>query len=120
MDTQDHLAMLDRVAALEGAGGDLQLLQEIALLFLEEYPKLLAEIRQAAKSGNARLLERAAHSLKGSVATFGARLVCDTAYEIERLARQGDVASAACSLEKLQWALDRLHPELKELCATRA
>lgn len=56
---------LDRQFALSRVGGDEELLKEIALIFLEDYPNSLREIRAAIASGDASQLERAAHSLEG-------------------------------------------------------
>ena len=64
---------LDRRLALSRVGGDMELLREIAALFLEECPRSLLEIHQAVTGEDAAKLENAAHSLKGSVANFGRR-----------------------------------------------
>jgi len=53
-------------------GGDLELLREIAVLFLDECPRALLEIHQAVVGEDAAKLENAAHSLKGSARAIGA------------------------------------------------
>ena len=106
---------LDRVTALERIGGDAALLAEIAHLFLQEYPDLLSQIRLAQATGNAQQLERAAHSLKGSVANFGADGAVQAALAVEKLGRAGDVAAASEAIARLESELSRLRPELEEL-----
>ena len=69
----------DRAAALEGLDGDEELLQDLAAVFLEDSPRLMAAVRQAVAEGDPGRLERAAHSLKGSVANFGARAASEAA-----------------------------------------
>jgi len=70
-----QLMMLDHQIALERVGGDEDLLREIVRLFLDECPRLIAHIQEAIDAGDTRRLEREAHSLKGSVANFGAEPV---------------------------------------------
>jgi HPt (histidine-containing phosphotransfer) domain-containing protein len=115
MEIEDQLTVLDKASALERAGGDLELLQEVARLFLDEYPKMLAEIRQAIHAGDARTLERAAHNLKGSVGNFGARAAHDAAYRLEVLARMGEMARVSEAYGSLESELSRLRPGLNEL-----
>ena len=73
MSDQTPESALDRQLALSRVGGDHELLSEIAILFLEDGPRAVAQIQQAIEQGDARRLESAAHALKGSVANFGAR-----------------------------------------------
>src|SRR5262249_1839716 len=61
-------ADIDWELALANVGGDEKLLQEIVDIFLVESPRLLHEIQQAISQGDARCLQRAAHTLKGSLA----------------------------------------------------
>ncbi len=96
-------------------GGDAELLQELAQLFLEEYPKLMGELRAALEQGDAKLVERTAHGLKGSVANFGAKPAVDAAYQIEQLGRGGELAPVAEVLRSLDLALLSLHGELAQL-----
>ncbi len=106
---------LDRELALSRVGGDAELLKEIAALFIEDYPKALAEIRAAAARGDAQGVERAAHGLKGSVANFGAQAVGDAAFHLEQMGRAGDLTGVGKAIDALARALDALHPQLKAL-----
>jgi hypothetical protein len=47
--------LLDREMALSRAGGDIGLLREIAMLFLDNHAKWVAEIREAAELAMAKL-----------------------------------------------------------------
>lgn len=115
MEVQQHLAGLDHAVALERVGGDLGLLREIAVLFLIECPRIMADIRAALETGNAAALERAAHSLKGSVGNFGARQAFDAALRLEAIGRSRDLSLAAAAFEDLAAAMDSLHPSLVAL-----
>ncbi len=106
---------LDRDLALSRVGGDLDLLKEIAMLFVQDYPKVLQELHQAIASGDAQTVERTAHGLKGSVATFGARAAMEAARTIENLGRARELASLDPVLDRLEVALEALRPELENL-----
>ncbi len=107
--------LFDRNLALARVGGDLELLREIAALFLETYPESLSELHQAADRGDAKALERSAHGLKGSVANFGAYAAVEAAKTLEGLGRAQKLDDAAQALKNLEAALASLHPELAAL-----
>src|SRR5277367_2602582 len=84
---------LDREVAMARVGGDPELLKEIAILFLENYRDWLGELRQATARGDAEMVERTAHGLKGSVANFGARKAVEASLNLEKLGRNRDLAA---------------------------
>src|SRR6266498_1426123 len=47
------------------------LIVELIDLYLDDAPKLVGEIRRAAKGGDANAIKRAAHALKGSSGSIG-------------------------------------------------
>ena len=107
-----ELAKLDCAVALERLGGDEELLREVAGLFLDEYPILMSEIRTAVVAGDADGLQRAAHSMKGSVSNFGADGVYQAAFELEKKGRAGDLATLQPCIDELACALENIHPAL--------
>ena len=74
--------------------GDSELLKELAGIFLQECPKMLDEIREALRTGDAKTLERAAHTLKGSVGNFALPGPWETAQRLELLAKSGELTGA--------------------------
>ncbi len=106
---------LDREAALARVGGDLELLQEIARLFLDDTPNMLGAIEKAAESGDAKALERAAHTLKGCVSNFGAADAYEAALNLEKMGRAADLAGVPQGVDRLRKTLDELAPELNAL-----
>ena len=115
MSEQLQEQLLDRATALARVGGDLDLLKEIAALFLDEYPRELDDIRKALATGDAQLLERTAHGLKGSVANFGAAAAVDAAFQLEQLGRAGKLDQAPPALDALERALALLDTELSSI-----
>jgi HPt (histidine-containing phosphotransfer) domain-containing protein len=107
--------ILDREVALSRVGGDLELLKEIAVLFLENYQAWLGELREAAARGDPKGVESTAHGLKGSVANFGAQTVVDAALRLETMGRGRDLTGVSQSLAALESALAALRPELESL-----
>ena len=85
VDLHDMLVMFD---------GDEDLLAEVAGLFLDFYPRQLKEIRTAIANGDARTLERTAHSLKGAAANFGATDVASCALRLEQMGRESQLQEA--------------------------
>jgi HPt (histidine-containing phosphotransfer) domain-containing protein len=106
---------LDRPFALSRVGGDLELLKEIAAIFLEDSPKILGEIRGALEKKDAQAVERAAHNLKGSVANFGARSTVEAALRLEQIGRSGQLEHATEALQVLEQVLSVLRRELEAL-----
>ncbi|HML17270.1 MAG TPA: Hpt domain-containing protein [Bryobacteraceae bacterium] len=106
---------LDRQVALSRVGGDLELLKEIAVLFVDDYPQSLADLHAAAARGDAKAVERAAHGLKGSVANFGAAAAFEAARRIEEFGRAQRLAEVEPMLAKLELALAALRVELEAL-----
>ena len=111
----EALRVVDEAAALERIGGDRQLLREIAALFLQEYPELLETMRNALAAGDAKALERAAHSLKGSASNFGAYACVEAALDLERMARGADLERCHEGFNTLTVRLAALHAELVRL-----
>ncbi len=109
------LDIFDRTLALSRVGGDAELLKEIALLFLEDYPQSLRELREAIETGDAKRVERAAHGLKGSVSNFGARTAVEAAYRIETMGRAEQLTGVEPALRMLERALAALRPNLEAL-----
>jgi two-component system sensor histidine kinase/response regulator len=112
-DTSD--VVFDRAVALSRVGGDVELLKEIAILFLDDYPKSLSELHQAVETGDARQIERTAHGLKGSVSNFGAGPAVDAALQLETMGRAQKLVEVEQVLHTLELALAALRPELESL-----
>jgi HPt (histidine-containing phosphotransfer) domain-containing protein len=108
-------AGIDRQVALSRVGGDAELLKEIAQLFIDDYPRALEDIREAANRGDAKSLERSAHGLKGSVANFGASSAVEAARKLESMGRAAQLAEAQQVIHTLELALAALRPELESL-----
>src|SRR5579884_2010882 len=113
-----RVSSFDRAAALARLGDDEELLREVVELFLSEYPITLAQIRDAVQSRDASALESSAHSLKGSIATFGAEQARQAAFSLEQLGRESNLDPAPRKLSELEQALTGLRGELESFIAS--
>lgn len=110
-----HTAVLDREALLDRLGGDLDLFQEITGLFRKDCPRLLSEIHSAVSGDNAPALERAAHTLKGCVANFGADAAYEAALKLEQMGRAQVMEGAAGACQTLEAEIARFELALEAL-----
>ena len=107
--------VLDADAALARLDGDRELFLEIAVLFVEEAPRLERQMREAIKVGDCEKLSFAAHTLKGALGNFCASGTYEAAKELEMLARQGDITGAGKVFPRLEENLHNLLSALVSL-----
>jgi two-component system, sensor histidine kinase and response regulator len=108
-------ADFDMAAALKRVDGDADLLKELAGLFLGECAQRMTEIRRAIDRRDASELHQAAHALRGSVATFGARTAVEAAQRLENDGRAQDWSRTEAHWSALEAAIRRLEPVFVEL-----
>ncbi len=107
--------VLDRAAVLVRVEGEAELLEEMTAMFLDDCPKLLCAIREAVGRCDAKALERAAHTLKGSVGNFAARAAVEASLRLEMIGRHGDLTQAKKALVILEEEIERLKLALADL-----
>lgn len=99
--------------ALIHIDGDMEFLKELIRMFLTNYPAQLTTIRDALRQGDSKTLERAAHTIKGSVGIFCAKHAFDAALRLELMGRENNVTGIkeACAL--LEKEIGRLKSRLE-------
>jgi two-component system sensor histidine kinase/response regulator len=113
-------ASWDLEAALQSVDGDRELLVEMAELFLQDSARLVEEVGQAIRDGNASALHRSAHTLKGSVANFVAEEARETALQLELMGRSGNLAGAPARYTALAEEMRRVDADLSEFVRATA
>jgi len=93
--------------------GDPEFLAEIVNLFLATCPELLSNVETAVARQDADAVCRAAHTLKGAVANFGAEAAVEQAKKLEMIGKSGDVSQAAEVWGSLRGLVEALQPELE-------
>ncbi len=92
---------LDRIRALR-RGGAPDLLAKVVELYLDTSPELLRNIQAAVAQGDGARLRGAAHSLKSSSASVGAKRLASLCKELEERGRNNDLANAQAALSALE------------------
>jgi two-component system sensor histidine kinase/response regulator len=102
-------AVLDATVALARLDGDEALLADLSKLFCEETPRFLSAVRDALARNDSDALQRAAHSLKGSVSTFAAQDALNAVLKVEAIANAKNFDGAADACVVLEKEIERLH-----------
>ena len=92
-----------------------EFINELIDTFLEDAPKLLAEMKSALGTGNVDSFRRASHSLKSNAATFGAGRLAELAKELEALGRENKLKETGDRLTVLEEAVRSACDELRGL-----
>jgi len=104
--------VFDAAAALEFVDGDREFFAELVDIFWRESGELLAGIERAITERNAEIVERNAHSLKGSTAAFQAGAARAVAAKLEEWGRTEQYAEATRGLAELTHEITRLKEAL--------
>ena len=98
---------------LDSVMGDRSLLVEMAELWLVDSAKQERQIREGLDSGDAMMVQRAAHALKGSVGTFQASAAQEAARQLEMRAKDADLVGARKAFERLSTQIDLVRQDLR-------
>ena len=99
-------AAFDYAAGIRGM--DQEILEIISETFVAAWPDDLHRIREGLNQGNLKEVLRTAHSLKGTLAMFGARPAAAVAERMESMASRGDKEGAAELLQPLTSEVEQL------------
>ena len=94
--------VFDESVLLASLMGDSSMAGGICESFIREATRQITGLQEAVNTGDAVGVAQRAHSLKGSSANLGAPLLRATAAELERLAREGQMAQAGLLLSELR------------------
>lgn len=111
---EEAQSVIDFESALKRLGGDRQLFRDFIDVFDEDSPALLSSLREAVGARDGPAVARAAHSLRGLAANFGAGLVTDAAAELERIGKAATWDDANKLLGDLNHAVTYLNGALDE------
>ncbi len=85
---------LEMENTLKRFDGDKEFFNELMLEFLDTVPNQLQILNEAVKQGDAKLIERVAHGIKGAAGNLGAKNLADSALKLELLGRTGNLENA--------------------------
>jgi HPt (histidine-containing phosphotransfer) domain-containing protein len=95
--------------------GQPDVLQEVLNLFLNDAPSRLEAIEAAVTAGDARGLQRAAHTMKGSSGTIGASALQKVCLSLEQMGKAAELSDAAAGLEQLRSEYRRVQDAIHQL-----
>ncbi len=98
-----------------GGDDDPGLLVEVIGMFLEDAPTRIEEIQQGLATGDIKLLERAAHSLKSASANVGAVQLSLVCKRIEEIARRSTSEGIADLIPESNRALTEVSNALRSI-----
>jgi HPt (histidine-containing phosphotransfer) domain-containing protein len=94
-------ALIDDQALLERVAGDPEFLEMMVDIFVADAPIRLDAIRDGLGRQDPMAIERAAHSLKGALATMAADGAAGAALRLEQVGRSGCLEGASDMLDAL-------------------
>ena len=106
---------VDRDALVALLDGDPDLIVTIIDSFLDDCPDYMDAIREAVEVGDAEVLKREAHGLKGAAGSLRAQSASEAAEVLEEMGRSDDFAEAEAALDTLEQEIDRLKDDLRTL-----
>lgn len=112
--------VFDRQAALRRTLGKVEILNDMARMFIGDAPMALARMQNAIASGDAKALGGEAHRIKGSAAIFEARAVVDQATRLEAIGRSGNLADAPACLAQFESDLGIFSASLQAMLTRHA
>ena len=108
-------SLIDQEALLERVCGDPEFLATMVDIFVADAPTRLDAIRAGLRQADAHVVERAAHSLKGALATMAADDAAAEAFRLEQLGRSGTLEGAAAILTSLEAQVEAVTRALQAL-----
>ena len=84
-------------------------------MLLVESPKMMTKIRHAVENGDAPLLQRSAHTLKGSANVFDVQGVFQAANALEQIGSSGDMSEAERNMSQLEDEVAKMTRALESL-----
>ena len=116
----DGRAVFDLKEAEQRIPGGREGVREMAGALLDECRGLTESIRAALAKGDAAGVHRAAHTLKGSAALFGAQRLTQAALAIESMGSNGELEGVETGLELLQSELALFADALASITASES
>jgi two-component system, sensor histidine kinase and response regulator len=99
---------IDWKRALASVDGDSELFHDLLRIFANEAPATLGKLRSAVELKDAPAIERAAHTLKGSVGHFGADAAVQASLKLEVMGCQGDLEHAGEAFRSVEQEIQRV------------
>lgn len=105
---------IDLAALLDSVNGNSVLLSKLVALFLDHYPRMLAELREAIDQGDGKRLARAAHTLRGGSGGFLTASARTALTSLEAFGNAGTANEGEAELAGLETEMGHIEKMLGE------
>jgi CheY-like chemotaxis protein len=106
---------LNKDVLIKSFKDDHNLFKELVEIFVNDYPQMLTSLRKSLKATDAKTFTRTAHSLKGMLRNFEAEAAADTAFDLEKKGKQGELDGTDQIIDSLAGQLDEVTQNLQQL-----
>ena len=106
---------LDNTLLLKAFDGDWNFLKEVVEVFLDDYPRLLDNLRRSFKEGDCDTFMRSAHSLKGMLKNFKAETAAEIAFDLEKKGKEADLNGVQADIENLAAQIAEVDKTLRNM-----
>ena len=107
-------SVFDMDGALERVEGDRELLDELAIIYLDEAASLLVAITHAMEQNDIIAATRVAHTIKGASSNFCAQAIYDAAWKFEQMRTSNSPEEIALAYGGLLHELERLNQAIRQ------
>jgi HPt (histidine-containing phosphotransfer) domain-containing protein len=108
------LAVFDRDGVLDLVDGEVELLQELAEMFLDDLPGQVELIQSALAASDASAVNLVTHQLKSSVGNLGGRAAHEVIHKLEDASREDNLADANEQFAICQRELEQFQAALSD------
>jgi PAS domain S-box-containing protein len=106
---------VDNALLLKAFDGDWNFLKEVVEVFLDDYPRLLDNLRQSFNEGDCDTFMRSAHSLKGMLKNFRAETAAEVAFALEKKGKEADLNGVQADIESLAAQIAQVDKTLRNM-----
>jgi PAS domain S-box-containing protein len=107
--------IVDNTLLLKAFDGDWNFFKEVVEIFLDDYPRLLANLRKSFNAGDSDMFMRSAHSLKGMLNNFRAEAAAEVALDLEKKGKEADLNGVQADIESLAAQIDKVDKTLRNM-----
>jgi HPt (histidine-containing phosphotransfer) domain-containing protein len=111
---------VDNTLLLKAFDGDWNFLKEVVEVFLDDYPRLLDNLRRSFNEGDCETFMRTAHSLKGMLKNFRAETAAAVAFDLEKKGKAADLKGAQADIESLAAQIAEVDKTLRNMIAQQS
>ena len=110
----NNSSTLNKGESLKWLEGDEKMLKRIREIFVKNVPGQIEKLKNAVRENDIILVERLAHSIKGSASMIGALSLRDEAYKIELSIKEKDMGKTGLLCEGLELEGEKVLRALRE------